>query len=108
MYHQYFGDGADTENIHGDSHLHGRACNRKYPYTVVFIFCNENQIKFVPPGPARRMPRSIRARTSGGGGRGTQHQLVRYTIWTSDSELMLSTYIVTPTSTGGPASEQPS
>lgn len=29
------------------------------------------------------------------------------TIWTSDSELMLSTYIVTPTSTGGPASEQP-
>lgn len=68
MYHQHFGDGADTEHIHGDSHLHGRACNRKYPYTVVFF--NENQIKFVPPGPARRLPRSIRARTSGSGGTG--------------------------------------
>lgn len=31
---------------------------------------------------------------------------VQYTICTSESELILSTYMVTPTSTGGPASLQ--
>lgn len=31
MYHQNFWDGADTEHVHGNSHLHGGACNRKYP-----------------------------------------------------------------------------
>lgn len=25
-YHQDLGDGADTQHVHGDSHLHGRAC----------------------------------------------------------------------------------
>lgn len=31
-YHQDLGDGADTEHVHGDSHIHRRACNvnRKY------------------------------------------------------------------------------
>ena len=42
-YHQDFGDGADTEHVHGDSHLHGRACNRKDSESR-----HENQIKLVP------------------------------------------------------------
>lgn len=69
MYHQHFGDGADTEHKHGDSHLHGRACNRKYPYTVVFFFLMKTKSNSCPLGlPADCPARFARVRAGAGDG----------------------------------------
>lgn len=52
-YHENFGDGADTQDVHGDSNVHRRACNQPQAISIQYAIwgrahaaeTNENQIK---------------------------------------------------------------
>lgn len=96
-YHQHFRDGADTEHVHGDSHLHGRACKRKHSFWVALWKPNQTHALGLPACyPARLAPARTRAEDEAyNNNKPDKPSRPRTPSW-------CSTYIGNSTAVGGP------